>query len=370
MTRYRPFDADKRPAATSTTPATPKISVIMPTHNAGRFIEKAVRSVLEQTYPHLELLIVDDASTDNTEALVRQFTDPRIRYHKSERIGHPAGVRNTALRMATGDLIAFLDSDDIYYPDTLEKLSRPLLKNPNLTAVYGFAFSMDEAENPLPQTVNLVPNPDADIAAGEPPYVLPPNYDHTWKSIITSRISCLLPGLIIRRSAWEKIGYFNETLCGPEDYEFYVRMFLHDYNGVYCLSDYVYRYRVHAASLTKAPEHYQKLLKSCLTIMDWLFNRAPIPAHVKAYESLAYMDCYRYLARERLLHHQPGICRQILGMALRDRHVRLTDLLKACLPLYVRSYLPADLDSLLVKLRWQVRQLKHARNHTVHAPAR
>src|SRR5262249_46043460 len=157
----------------------------------GRFIEKAIRSVLAQTYPHFELIIIDDASSDNTEAIVRQFHDSRIRYHKAERIGHPAGVRNTSLRMATGELIAFLDSDDLYYPETLEKLTRPLLKNPELISVYGFAFSMDEDENPLQQTVNLIPNPDANLEAGEPPFALPPNYNHTWKSIITSRISCL-----------------------------------------------------------------------------------------------------------------------------------------------------------------------------------
>jgi len=348
----------------------PKVSVIMPTYNAGRFIEKAVHSVLAQTYTNFELIIVDDASSDNTEAIVRQFNDPRILYYKAERIGHPAGVRNTGLRLSSGELIAFLDSDDLYYPETLAKLTRPLLKNPDLISAYGFAFSMDEAENPLPQTVNLIPNPYADRSAGEPPYVLPPNYNHTWQSIITSRISCLLPGLVLRRSAWEQIGFFNETLCGPEDFEFYVRMFLHNYHGVYCLSDYVYQYRVHAASLTKAPEHYQKLLISCLKIMDWLFNEAPIPPQVRAYESRAYIDCYRYLGRERLLHHQPEICRQILSLAIQDRHVRFIDHLKYSFPLLVRSYLPASLDGFLVKLRWQVRQLKHFRNHNVQAHAR
>lgn len=374
MTNYRPFDADKhyanlepsRPKITDT----PKVSVIMPTYNAGRFIEKAIRSVLTQTYENFELIIIDDASADNTESIVRSFTDSRILYHKAERIGHPAGVRNTGLRLATGELIAFLDSDDLYFPETLEKLTRPLLKNPELISVYGFAFSMDEDENPIQQTVNLIPNPQAKPSKGEPPYVLPPNYNHTWKSIITSRISCLLPGLIIRRSAWEQIGFFNETLCGPEDYEFYVRMFLHHYDGVYCLSDYVYQYRVHAASLTKAPEHYQRLLASCLRIMDWLFNEAPIPAQVKSYESIAYMDCYRYLARERLLHHQPVICRQILLMAVKNRHIHLKDLVKSSMPLLVRSYLPANLDGLLVKIRWHLRQLKHFRSYNVQAAAR
>jgi glycosyltransferase involved in cell wall biosynthesis len=347
----------------------PLVSIIMPSYNAGKFIEKAVQSVLAQTYQAWELIVVDDASTDNTEALMAQFTDSRIRYHQVERIGHPAGVRNTGLRMATGEFIAFLDSDDLYYPQTLEKLLRPLLQNPALTAVYGFAFSMDENENTLPQSVSLLPNPQADTAAGESPYLLPPHYSHTWESIVTGQISCMLAGLMLRREVWERIGFFNETLCGPEDYEFYVRMFLHHYDGVYCLSDYVYKYRVHSASLTKAPEHCQRVLASCLKIMDWMFNEAPLPAQAHHYKSLAYMDCYRYLARERLLNHQPGICRQIIGQAWQDRNIAPLDFIRHFTPLMLRSWLPTGFDTLLVKLRWQLRQIKYskAQNAQVHA---
>jgi glycosyltransferase involved in cell wall biosynthesis len=340
----------------------PLISIIMPTHNAGRFIGNAVRSVLAQSYPHWELIIVDDASTDNTEAVMRGFEDPRIVYHQSERIGHPAGVRNTALRMAQGDFIAFLDSDDLYFPDSLEKLSRPLLKNPELTAVYGFAFSMDEHENPLPQTLPLVPK--ASPQPGESPYDLPPGYSHSWENIATSNISCLLAALMLRRSAWETIGFFNESLCGPEDYEFYVRMYLHDYDGVLCLSDYVYKYRIHSASLTKAPEHCERLLSSCIKIMDWMFHEAPIPAHVHAYKSRAYVACYRYLARERLLHHQPALARQIAWKAFGDHNINPMDFLKACGPLLLRSFLPPSFDSMLVQLRRALRE-RPSISHTI-----
>lgn len=346
--------------ADTTTQSLPLVSVVMPTHNAARFIGKSIRSVLEQTYPNWELIIVDDASSDDTENIVNAFPDPRIQYHKSARIGHPAGVRNQALRMAKGELIAFLDSDDLYYPETLEKLSRPLLQNSRLTAVYGFAFSMDEHENPLPPTVALIPASQASDDA--PPYELPSDYSHSWENIATSNISCLLPALMLRRSAWEKIGFFNETLCGPEDYEFYVRMYLHDYEGVYCLSDFVYRYRVHAASLTKSPEHYERLLSSCIRIMDWMFNEAPVPAEVQAYKSRAYVACYRYLARERLLHHQPAIARKIALMALRDPNISFADFVRTCGPLLVRSFLPSEMDSMLV-------QWKKANMQPQEAPA-
>ena len=341
---------------------TPRVSIIMPSYNAGKYIARAIQSVLDQSYPHWELIIVDDASTDNTETVVGQFTDARIQYHKVARIGHPAGVRNTALRLATGDLIAFLDSDDLYFPDTLAKLLRPLQANPALNAVYGFAFNMDEHENTLPQGVELLPVAQANTAAGESPYLLPPTYSHSWESIVTGQISCMLAGLMIRRATWEQIGFFNETLCGPEDYEFYVRMFLHDYDSVFCLSDYVYKYRIHSASLTKAPEHCQRVLTSCLDIMNWMFTEAPLPEAAHAFQSLAYLDCYRYLARERLLNHQPAICRQIIAQAVQDPHIHPMDLMRGFAPLWIRSFLPTGFDALLVQLRCQWRRMKNTQS--------
>lgn len=343
----------------------PLVSIIMPTYNAGQYIGKAIQSVLAQTYPNWELLIVDDASSDDTESVVRGFADSRIRYHKSKRIGHPAGVRNKALRMAQGELIAFLDSDDLYYPETLEKLSGPLLKNPNLISVYGFAFQIDEHDQPAPGTLPLVPNPNQGHKE-EPAYLPPLGYAHSWENIVTSQISCLLAALIIRRSAWEKIGFFNETLCGPEDYEFYVRMYLHDYEGVYCLSDYVYQYRIHSASLTKAPEHCYRLLESCLSIMRWLFNEANLPPEIRRFKSRAYLGCYRYLTRERLLNHQPHIARQLALKTFLDPNVKKIDALIGCGPLFIRSFLPSGFDQWLVELRRELSnpfRVKTVRNH-------
>jgi hypothetical protein len=172
----------------------------------------------------------------------------------------------------------------------------------------------------------------------------------------------MLPALMIRRSAQQAIGTFNEALCGPEDYEFYVRMFLHRYEGVYCLSDYVYQYRIHSASLTKAPEHCQRLLNSCLKIMDWMFTEAPVPSEVYAYQSLAYIACYRYLARERLLNQQPKIARQLALQAFSDRHIKFSDAVKQCGPLLLRSFLPSSLDHQLVKLRLQLRMSRQSKS--------
>lgn len=97
------------------------VSVIMPSYNTAKYIADSIRSVLAQTYHDWELLIVDDCSTDETDAVVASFDDPRIRYFKNEKNSGAAVSRNRALREAKGKWIAFLDSDDLWMPDKLEK---------------------------------------------------------------------------------------------------------------------------------------------------------------------------------------------------------------------------------------------------------
>ncbi len=351
-------------------PSQPMVSIIMPAYNAGVYITESIQSIQAQTYKNWELIVVDDASTDNTQQIVGSLLgDSRIRYRQVNRVGSPSGVRNAGLKMARGEYIAFLDADDLYFPDTLEKLSLPLRTQPRMKAVYGFAFNIDETGQPLPQTIALYERTPDDLSTSNtpaggsllpvPPYQLPPDYNHSWENIATSKITCLLPALMLRRSAWEQIGNFNENLVGAEDYEFYVRMYLNDYEGVHCLSDYVYQYRIHASSLTKAPEHCQRLLDSGLRIMYWLFNEAPVPVHVKTYRSLAYVACYRYLARERLLHKQPALSRQLVMQAFRDRNIEFKDFLKHCAPLLLRSFLPIEVDQWLVKAKSDTRRRQH-----------
>lgn len=115
-----------------------KVSVITASYNAGRFIEGTIKSVLEQTYDNLELIIVDDCSTDNTEEIVKKYMkiDLRVKFYKLEKNSGAAVVRNTALEKAKGRFIAFLDSDDVWDRDKLEKQIN-FMKNNN----YGFSFT-------------------------------------------------------------------------------------------------------------------------------------------------------------------------------------------------------------------------------------
>ena len=120
----------------------------MPSWNTAKYIAESITSVLNQTYDNWELLIVDDNSTDDTEAIVKQFKDKRIKYFKNKKNSGAAFSRNFALREAKGEWIAFLDSDDLWTPDKLEK-QIAFMKENNYDCSYHEYEKIDEQSKPL-----------------------------------------------------------------------------------------------------------------------------------------------------------------------------------------------------------------------------
>lgn len=115
------------------------ISVIIPTWNRADTIKRSILSVLNQTYHPFEILVCDDGSTDNTEAIVRSIPDPRIRWISGGHSGCPAIPRNRGIFASKGDLVAFLDSDDYWLPEKLET-QLELMRNTGLQAVCTNAY--------------------------------------------------------------------------------------------------------------------------------------------------------------------------------------------------------------------------------------
>ncbi len=116
------------------------VSIIMPSWNTGRFIAESIQCVINQTYKKWELLIVDDCSTDNTDEVVESFlSDLRIKYFHNEKNSGAALTRNKAMREAQGEWIAFLDSDDLWMPEKLEKQIAFMNE-------HGYVFSYTEYE--------------------------------------------------------------------------------------------------------------------------------------------------------------------------------------------------------------------------------
>jgi len=125
----------------------PRVSIITPTYNGEKFIERAIKSVLRQTFKDWEMIIVDDGSRDNTVEIVKKYTkiDPRIKLIElKENTGGPAIPRTIACKKAKGEYIAFLDQDDLYYPEYLELKIKYLDENPEIDVLFSLAWAFDE----------------------------------------------------------------------------------------------------------------------------------------------------------------------------------------------------------------------------------
>lgn len=114
----------------------PEFSVIIVTYNRAYILWQAIESVLGQTYPFFELLVIDDGSADDTEKLVKVFTDPRIRYLKLKKNIGPSAARNQGLKIAKGKYIAYLDSDNTWHRDFLETMAKTWSKHPDKILIF------------------------------------------------------------------------------------------------------------------------------------------------------------------------------------------------------------------------------------------
>lgn len=149
----------------------PKVSVIIPTYNRAHLIGRAIKSVLNQTYKDFEIIIVDDGSTDKTEEVVKDFKDERVRYIRREKNKGGSAARNTGIKAARGEYIAFQDSDDEWLPEKLEKqmkafeamaMAKPVIatKVSDLPEILDRCGWIVEPENPeqLAKTIQCVLN--------------------------------------------------------------------------------------------------------------------------------------------------------------------------------------------------------------------
>lgn len=137
------------------------VSIITPTYNCEQYVAETIESVLSQTYTNWEMIIVDDCSTDETENIVNEYIkrDSRIQYHKLEKNSGAAVARTESMKLAKGEYMAFLDSDDLWYPNKLEKQILYMKKN-------GYHFTctkyeqIDEESNLLGKEIKVVPKTD------------------------------------------------------------------------------------------------------------------------------------------------------------------------------------------------------------------
>jgi glycosyltransferase involved in cell wall biosynthesis len=218
---------------------TPRVSAIVPVYNGRRFLAATVRTVMAQTLLPCELIVVDDGSTDGSlEELESLPSAPfPVRIVRQDNAGQSA-ARNAAARLAEGELLAFLDQDDLWHPRHLEELVVPLLADPAVGWAYSDFDEMDFAGN-------LVTYSFLRVQGGAHP-------KRTIYQCVAGDLMVLPSASVIRRAAFEQSGGFDEKLCGYEDDDLFVRFFRLGWRHAF-VDRPLLRFRVHATSSSASP---------------------------------------------------------------------------------------------------------------------
>lgn len=190
--------------------ASPCVSIILPTYNRVALLPRAIDSVLDQSYRDLELIVVDDCSTDGTEQELLKITDPRLRLIRQKVNSGPSAARNAGIRASTGQYIAFQDSDDEWLPGKIEK-QISLLEQRDVSGSYPAAcYSRFIVSHRSKQTI--VPSDPQDNLSG-----------HIYKRLLYEN-TMGTPTTIYRKDILDLLGYFDESLANREDWDLALRV--------------------------------------------------------------------------------------------------------------------------------------------------
>ncbi len=281
-----------------------KVSVILPVYRVEKYIGAAVESVLEQTYKDFELIIVDDGSPDRSVEICQQFTDPRIKIIRQENRGL-AGARNTGIRHAQAEYFAFLDGDDLWLPEKLEKNVEHLQNSPDVGVSFSRSALIDEAGKFLGT------------------YLMP-----RLKEITPSRLLLENPvgngsSAVIRREVFEAIKfqdnlygnmedcYFDEHFRQSEDIECWLRIAIQTNWQIEGIPEALTLYRVNlgglSANLLKQLEYMERVIEK---------TRSYAPELIAEWEALAKAYHLRYLARSAVRLQAGSMAVKLVNQAL------------------------------------------------------
>jgi glycosyltransferase involved in cell wall biosynthesis len=211
--------------------AAPKVTVVIAAYNAARFIRQTLDSVFAQTLHHVELIVVDDGSTDGTAAILNTIDDRRLQVLHQTNAGVSA-ARNAGLALARAPYIFFLDADDVLLPDALQRMVATLDDNPDRVACFAHHIRIAEDGTELSRRADL------------PLKMFPPS--DTLRNLVTKNF-IVCGAICIRTEAARRVRGFNPDLKWGEDWEFWCRLaVLADFAAM--PNDVVLLYRQHRGS--------------------------------------------------------------------------------------------------------------------------
>jgi glycosyltransferase involved in cell wall biosynthesis len=185
----------------------PLVSIITPSFNQGEYLESTIRSVLDQDYNNIEYIVIDGGSRDKSVSIIRKYEE-RITYWVSEQDNGQAEAINKGLAISTGDIIGWLNSDDLILPSAVTKVVEAFNQNPDVDVVYGRLQRIDQSNRVVPTPI--LPKDLIDFDLG-----------HIIDECLVNQ-----PGSFWKRQIMDKIGYLDHDLKYAIDYDYWIRIAL------------------------------------------------------------------------------------------------------------------------------------------------
>lgn len=238
----------------------PLVTIVTPVYNGARYLKATIESVLQQTYPNIEYIVLDDGSTDNTVDILRQY--PNLHWQTHANMGQAKTI-NRGWEIAKGEYLAYLSADDILFPTAVEDVVALLIKDPECVV----AFPNCDLINPAGEVTRK--------AVARP-------FDY---NTLVFRQECFIgPGAIVRRSAFEKVGGWNPQFRLAPDRELWMRLGL---CGKFAMCPQVLaHYRIHAGSASSSRSGLESV-REPINIMESYFSRSDVPADIVARKNKA-----------------------------------------------------------------------------------
>lgn len=205
----------------------PKISIITPSFNQGRFLERTIKSVLSQNYPNIEYIIIDGGSTDNTVEIIKKY-EHKLAYWVSEKDKGQSDALNKGFKKATGEIIGWQNSDDIYLRDSFLKALNTFNDHPKAEIVFGNTYMIDENDNIINELRFT-------------PFSL---LTHLYEGMSISNQSSFW-----KKTVFDKIGMMNLQFQFSMDFEFFLRAKLNNINFKF-IHEHLGSFRIHTESKT------------------------------------------------------------------------------------------------------------------------
>jgi glycosyltransferase involved in cell wall biosynthesis len=240
----------------------PRVSIITPSYNCAKYLPQAIESVLNQTYTDYELIVINDGSTDNTQAIVEPYLE-KIRYLYQENQG-VSTARNRGLSLARGELIALLDADDFFLPDKLKEQVAVFDNQPAIGIVLSGFRVVNQDSEAIKDVEWWQDAPDLDLK--------------TWllyKPVLPS-------AMMFRRHWFDRVGGFNPRFFAGEDVDVSLRMVSRGCQAAW-LPKVATCYRLHDYSTTK--RNTVKQMKNTIEMLDNFFSQTNLPASIRSWEN-------------------------------------------------------------------------------------